>query len=212
MKFTFKWAALALMMSAASTPTFATAKAENLVRGIVGPVGSSLDWAGYSVISLIPGAGLIPVASKQAVLYLGFTAGTQADISAMVLYTTAHGSPTIKAVTPVTYGGSSSPSIDLATAKGCIVEISAYNPCIVRLDPVPVTPSALDDYYLVVYFTTPDANNDVLGVTQPSWGQTSLRGTYETGNSLTTLAVGGSIPATVSFANAPFLLMYVMTD
>jgi hypothetical protein len=212
MKTIFKFATLTLMMFAVSVYSFSkTSSAENLVRGIVGPVTSNTSWAGYSTLALIPGAGLIPVTSTKTTFYLGFTAGTEADINNMVLYTTARGSSTITAVTPVTLGGISNPSIDLASVSVCpVVEISGFNPCIVRLDPTTITLSALNDYYLVVYFTPSDTNNNSLGLTQPSFAQSSLRGTYVSSTDDSRLSVGGSIPGT--FTNQPSGLMYVMTD
>ena len=129
----------------------------------------------------------------------------------MVLYTTARGSSTITAVTPITLGGISNPSIDLASPSVCpVVEISDFNPCIVRLDPTTITLSALSDYYLVVYFTPSDPNNSAIGLTTPSFGQSSLRGTYQSGDD-SRFSVGGSIPST-PFSNQPYSLMYVMTD
>jgi len=209
----FKFATLSLMMFAVSVYGFSAYKAENLVRGVVGPVASNVGWSGYSVLSLVSGAGLIPVTSTTTVFYLGFTAGSQADISNMVLYTTPRGSSRISAVTPITLGGVSNPMIDLASAKVCpVVEISIFNPCIVRLDPTKITLSALSDYYLVVYFTASDSNNSALGLTQPSFAQGSLRGTYQTRDD-TRLSVGGSIPLGLSsFSNQPYSLMYVMTN
>jgi hypothetical protein len=212
MKTILKFATLTLTMFVVSVCGFSASKAENLERGIVGPVSANTSWSGYSVVEQIPGAGLIPVTSTTTVFYLGFTAGTEADISGMVLYTTPRGGTTISAVTPVKLGGVSNPSIDLASTSVCpVAEISAFNPCIVRLDPTTITLSALNDYYLVVYFTASDSNDEALGVTAPSWAQTSLRGTYISGNE-TQLSVGGSIPSTLSFTNQPYLLMYVMTD
>ena len=212
MKAILKFATLTLMMLVVSVCGFSTTKPENLERGIVGPVGSNVSWSGYSVLVQVPGAGLIPVTSTTTVFYLGFTAGTQADISGMVLYTTPRGGTKISAVTPIKLGGVSDPSIDLASSSVCpVVEISAFNPCIVRLDPTTITLSALNDYYLVVYFTASDTNDQSLGLTAPAWTQTSLRGTYISGNE-TQLGVGGSIPSTLSFTNQPYLLMYVMTD
>jgi hypothetical protein len=81
----------------------------------------------------------------------------------------------------------------------------------VRLDPVKLTLSALSDYYFVVYFTANDANNSAIGLTSPSFGQSSLRGTYISSDE-TQLGVGGSIPSTLSFAGQPYSLMYVMND
>lgn len=212
MKTIFKIATLTLMIFAVSGYGFSAAKAENLVRGIIGPVSSNVSWSGYSVIAQIPGAGLIPVTSTTSVFYLGFTAGAEADISNMVLYTTARGSSTITAVTPVTLGGISNPMIDLASATVCpVVEISTFNPCIVRLDPTKITLSALSDYYLAVFFTASDSNNNSIGLTAPQFQQSSLRGSYASGDE-TRLSVGGSIPSSLSFANQPYCLMYVMTD
>ena len=212
MKTIFKFATLTLMMFAVSVYGFSATKAENLVRGIVGPVASNTSWSGYSVVSLISGAGLIPVTSSTTVFYLGFTAGSQADISNMVLYTTARGSSTITAVTPVKYGGVSNPMIDLASSKVCpVVEISTFNPCIVRLDPTTITLSALSDYYLVVYFTASDSNNSAIGVTYPSFNQSSLRGSYII-NDQSRISVGGSLSNSLNFTNQPYLLMYVMTN
>jgi hypothetical protein len=207
MKTIFKLATLSLMGFAVSMQGFA---AQNLERGIVGPVKSNVGWTGYSIVSLVPGAGLIPVLGSTTVFYLGFTAGTQADINNMVLYTTHRGSLKITATTPITLGGSSAPSINLTSASVCpVAEISANNPCIVRLDPTSIRLTALNDYYLVVYFTTPDSNNGSIGVTQPLFGQTSLRGTYVT-NDQSRLAVGASLASVGN--TVPYLLMYVMND
>jgi hypothetical protein len=212
MKTIFKFVTLTLMMFAVTVCCFSATKPENLVRGIVGPVASSTSWSGYSVLAQVPGAGLIPVTSTTTVFYLGFTAGTQADINNIVLYTTPRGSLKISAVTAVTLGGVSNPMIDLASATVCpVVEISTFNPCIVRLDPTKITLSALSDYYLVVYFTASDSNNTAVGLTQPSFSQSSLRGTYMSGDE-SRLTVGQSLPSNLSFSNQPYLLMYVMTN
>jgi len=212
MKTILKFATLTVMMFVFSVYGYSkAAKPENLERGIVGPVTSNVSWSGYSTLALVPGAGLIPVTSSTTVFYLGFTAGSQADVNNMVLYTTPRGSLTISAVTPITLGGVSNPMIDLASSTVCpVVEISAFNPCIVRLDPTTITLSALSDYYLVVYFTASDTNNQALGLTTPSFGQSSLRGTYQSGDD-SRLSVGGSIP-TNNFNSQPYMLMYVMTD
>ena len=130
----------------------------------------------------------------------------------MVLYTTPRGSLTISAATPVKLGGISNPMIDLASATVCpVVEISTFNPCIVRLDPTTIVLSALSDYYLVVYFTASDSNNNAIGLTQPSFGQSSLRGAFMSGDE-THISVGGSIPSTLGFTGQPYSLMYVMTN
>ena len=212
MKNIFKFATLTLIIFAVSVCAFSATKPENLVRGVIGPVASNVSWAGYSVLAQVSGAGLIPVTSTTTVFYLGFTAGTQVDINNIVLYTTPRGSLTISAVTPVTLGAVSNPSIDLASSSVCpVIEISTLNPCIVRLDPTKITLSALSDYYLVVYFTSGDTNNNSVGLTQPAFSQSSLRGSYANGDD-SRLSVGGSIPTTLSFANQPYMLMYVMTN
>jgi hypothetical protein len=208
MKTNLKFATLTLIMFAASMPGFA---AENLERGIVGPVGSNVSWSGFSILSEVPGAGLIPITAPTTVFYIGFTAGLQADINNMVLYTTRRGSPRITAVTPLKLGGSSSPTIDLTNPSVCpVVEISMNNPCIVRLDPTPIRLLALSDYYVVVYFTSGDANNGSLGVTAPVFLQSSLRGSYTSGDQ-SQLVVGASIPS-LGFTAQPYLLMYVMNN
>jgi hypothetical protein len=216
MKTTYRFTVLTLIMAAVLAGSFsqnamAAAKAENLVRGVVGPVTSNSSWSGFSALSLIPGAALIPVTSTNTVFYLGFTAGTRADISNMVLYTTPRGSLTISAVTPIQLGGISNPSIDLGDPSVCPVqEISNFNPCIVRLDPTKIVLSALSDYYLVVYFTASDSNNGAIGATSPSFRQSSLMG-WDIGSDQTHIAVGSSIPAGNN-GGQPFFLMYVMNN
>ena len=102
--------------------------------------------------------------------------------------------------------------IDLASATVCpVVEISSFNPCIVRLDPTKITLSALSDYYLAVFFTASDSNNNSIGLTEPQFQQSSLRGTYISGDE-TRLTVGATIPSSLSFSGQPYSLMYVMTD
>ncbi len=203
--------ALAVLAGGITQQASAAAKPENLVRGVVGPVTNNTSWSGFSTLSLIPGAALIPITSTNAVFYLGFTAGTRADVSNMVLYTTPRGSLTISAITPVTLGGISNPSIDLGSVSVCPVqEISNFNPCIVRLDPTKITLSALSDYYLVVYFSASDSNNSAIGATVPSLGQSSLMGWF-VGSDETKLAVGGSIP-TGNSGHQPYFLMYVMSN
>jgi|HubBroStandDraft_6_1064221.scaffolds.fasta_scaffold147898_2 hypothetical protein len=203
---------LAILMCGFSQPASAAAsKAENLERGVIGPVSSNVSWAGFSDLSLVPGAGLIPISSTQTVFYIGFTAGATADVNNMVLYTTARGSSIITAVTPITLGGVSNPSIDLANPSVCpVIEISDFNPCIVRLDPTKLVLSALSDYYLVIYFSPSDSNNGAIGATVPHFPLSSLNGWYISGDE-SRLAVGASIPSGNNGAQPDFL-MYVMND
>jgi hypothetical protein len=211
MKTIGKFATLTLMMLAVSVHGFA-ATPLNLVRGVGGPVASNVSWSGYSNLALIPGGGLIPITSSTTAFYYGFTAGSEADISNMVLYTTARGSSTITAVTPVTYGGVSNPSIILSNTSVCPVQpLSAGTPCFVRFDPLTLTLSALNDYYLVVYFTPSDANDSAIGATQPQYLNSSLSGWYIGNADETRLTVGQSIPAGNS-NHQPYFLMFVMTD
>lgn len=202
---------LAILMCVVSQASAAASKAENLERGVIGPVSANVSWSGYSSLNLVPGAGLIPISSTQTAFYIGFTAGATADINNMVLYTTARGSSTITAATPITYGGVSNPSINLASPSVCpVVEISDFNPCIVRLDTAKLVLSALSDYYLVIYFTPDDSNNGAVGATVPRFSMSSMNGWYISGDE-SRLAVGASIPSGNGGAQPEFL-MYVMND
>ena len=208
MKLIYKFATLTLMFCAVSGNSFAVNNS-NLVRGVIGPPGSKSNWANYSVIDLIPGSALFPFSSSVTVLYLGFTAGTEADIGNMVVYTTPRGSLTISTVTPVTYRRISNPAIDIGSTTVCPAEPSTTTPCIVRFDPISLALSPSFDYYFVVYFLN-DTNNGSLAATQASANQTSLAGTYLGGNDYTQLTVGESIPSAAS--QGPTFLMYVMNN
>jgi hypothetical protein len=128
---------------------------KNLLPGI-GPLllpGGSSDWTGISLVENIPGTSLYPISSDRTVLYIGFTAGTTVDFGNMVLYTTARENAAITAVTPVKLGGVSDPSISLTDTKVCPIQpLSGTNPCIIRLDPIQISLSTLNDYYFTVYF------------------------------------------------------------
>jgi hypothetical protein len=216
MKTVYKFAVLTLTILAVAACGLAqdgpkVAAPLNLERGVIGPVGGNASWAGYSALNVIPGGGLIPSTSKTTAFYLGFTGGSTADISKMVLYTTARNSPKITAVTPVTYGGVSNPSIKLSTTTVCAVQpLSVGSPCIVRLDPITITLSALSDYYLVVYFTANDVNNNSVSAAVGQNYVSSLSGWYVSSDQ-TQLTVGQSIPAG-SVGHPPNFLMYVMTN
>jgi hypothetical protein len=186
-----------------------TTPTQNLVRGVSGPVGGNNDWSNYTLWGVIPGSALFPIASTTTVLSYGFTAGSEADISNMVLYTTAHGSSTITAVTPVTYGGLSNPSINLASTSICPTAPSTATPCIVKFDSINLTLSPANDYYFAVFFTS-DSNNSSIGATAPaSQAQSSLWGWYTGGNS-TTLTVGNSI--SIGSHSTPYFFMYVTNN
>lgn len=184
---------------------------QNLVRGVLAPFLGNNQWAGYSLLNEIPGSALYPVTSSTAVFYWGFSNGTTADISNMVLYATAHGSLTITAVTPVTLGGISNPSINLSSPSVCPVQpLSATNPCIVKFDPVSIALSPASDYYLTVYFAN-DTNNQTIGGVQPSLVNGGLSSTFIGGTDSTHLTVGQSLPSGTN-GRPPYFLMYVMNN
>ncbi len=193
----------------AATKEPPTTTTQNLIRGVIGAVSTDNSWSGYSVENILPGDALFPITSTTTVFYFGFTAGTTADISNMVVYTTARGSLTVTAVTPVTLGGSSSPSINLSNTTICPVAPSAAHPCIVRFDPTTLTMTPSSDYYFMVYFTS-DSNNSSIGGAEPSPTQTSIVGNYFGGTDYTRLKVGGTLPGAGN--RAPNFLMYVMNN
>jgi hypothetical protein len=217
MKTVCKFATLTLVMLAITVCGFsqqvttrkpATAT-QNLVRGVIGPAGNNVQWSNYSVFNLVPGSALFPITSSTTVFYFGFTAGTEADLGNMVVYTTPRGSLTISAVTPVKLGGISNPSIQLSNTSVCPVAPSQTTPCIVRFDPTTLTLSPASDYYFAVYFIN-DTNNTNIAATTPSQNQTSLLGTYLGGTDYTHLTAGQSIPSVAN--RGPVFLMYVMNN
>jgi hypothetical protein len=221
MKTVCKFATLALVVCLVSAHGFSQSNSnkvsgkpatttQNLIRGVIGPAGNNSSWSNYSVFGLIPGSGLFPITSSTTVFYFGFTGGTEADIGNMVVYTTARGSLTITATTPVTLGGVSNPSIALSNTSVCPVAPSSTAPCIVRFDPTTLTLTPSSDYYFVVYYTN-DTNNSGISGTQPgNNNQTSLAGAYFGGTDYTHLTVGESLPGTAN--RSPSFLMYVMTN
>jgi hypothetical protein len=218
MKTVYKFAILTLVMFAVSaygvsqmtsTKTKpATTVTQNLVRGVIGPVGSNSSWANYSVFNLIPGSGLFPITSTTTVFYFGFTAGSEADISAMEIYTTARGSLKVTAITPVTLGGKSNPSIMLSNTSVCPVAPATATPCIVRFDPTTITLSPANDYYFGVYFAN-DTNNSAIAGASPGQNQSSIASAYF-GGDYVNLTVGESLPGTANRGSS--FLMYVMNN
>ncbi len=215
-----KIATLTLMTLAVTTYGFSqkpakqspTTTTQNLVRGVLAPFQTNNEWAGYSLLNQIPGSAVYAGASSSTVFYWGFAAGTTADISNMVLYTTAHGSLTITAVKPVTLGGISNPSISLTNTSICPVQpVSTTAPCVVKFDPVSITLSPASDYYLTVYFTN-DTNNQTIGGVYPSLPYGSvLSSTFVGGTDSTHLTVGQSLPSTTN-GRPSYFLMYVMNN
>jgi hypothetical protein len=175
-------------------------------------VSSSTQWENYSALNLIAGAFIFPAVAqvKTTVLYIGFTAGMEADLGNMVLYTTKRGNYKITAVTPVKLKGISNPIISLTNKKVCPTQpVSVTNPCVIRLDPVTLTLSTLSDYYFVLYFAN-NSNNTTLGAANAQFPITSLTGWYLSGDQ-TQLKVGASIPSGYNGTH-PYFLMYVMSN
>jgi hypothetical protein len=184
----------------------------NIVAGVGGPVSSSNQWEDYSALNLIAGAFIFPATQGVAhtVLYIGFTAGTEADIGNMALYTTKRGNPKITAVTSVKLNGASNPIISLTNKKVCPIQpISTTNPCVIRLDPIAFTPSTLSDYYFVLYFGK-NTNNATVGAANALFPITSLTGWF-LGGDQTQLKVGNSIPSG-NGGTHPYFLLYVMSN
>ncbi len=218
MKTICKIATLTLIMFAVSVYGFSqetvhekqAVVTQNLVRGVFGPVGTDNSWANYSVFNLIAGSALFPITSSTTVFYFGFTAGSEADISNMVVYTTPRGSLTISAVTPVKLGGVSNPTIHLSSTSVCPTQpLSATNPCIVRFDPTTLTLSPGSDYYLTVFFAN-NSNNSSIGATQPGNLQSSLSSVFLSGTDYTNMKAGQTLPSVTN--RAPNFLMYVMNN
>jgi hypothetical protein len=205
----------AILASLANTATAQQSPATppiNLVAGVGGPVASSNQWENYSALNLIAGAFIFPAVAqvKTTVLYIGFTGGTEADLGNMVLYTTKRGTSKITAVTPVKLKGVSNPIISLTNKKVCPSQpLSTSNPCVIRLDPITLTPSTLSDYYFVMYFAT-NTNNETVGAANALYPITSLSGWF-LGGDQTQLKVGNSIPSGYT-GNHPYFLLYVMSN
>jgi hypothetical protein len=204
--------ALSILVSAQQSPATAP---KNLVPG-VGPLlqpGGSSNWTGISLVENIPGTSLYPISSDHTVLYIGFTAGTTVDIGNMVLYTTARENLTITATTPVTFHGTSDPSISLTDTKICPIQpLSGANPCIIRLDPIKLSLSTLDDYYFTVYFAQTD---DDTHLARPRAFVGSLTGGEDVGKDDTHLRVGTTVPDLLGNGDTSppsFLLVAVMDN
>jgi len=198
---------VALFIVAIATQGFAAPK--NLVAG-AGPLSSATKWEGRSAISVIPGASLFPTTSKTTALYIAFTGGTQADISNMVLYQTDSRDPAIKALTPVTLNKVSNPTVNLTDPAVCPDQpVSVTTPCIIELDKLTLQLVPSSDYYLAIYFTSPDSNNAALSLAQPRFATSGLTGfisfsdetKHLVGDALDTLFISGS----------PFGLIAVMS-
>jgi hypothetical protein len=190
--------------------TLAKTTQENIVAGVF-TTSSSTNWAGFSSVNLIAGTSVMPTTSTQTVLYIAFTGGTHADLGNMVLYTTtARSAYTVSAVTKVTYGGVTNPSINLTDTSICPVQpVSNTSPCIIRLDPINLVLSTVVDYYFVAYFVN-DSNNQSLSAATPALGHiTTLTGFVDNKDD-TGIAVGGTLPTTNN--GKPTVLVGAMTE
>lgn len=108
------------------------------------------------------------------------------------------------------YKGVSNPIISLTSKKFCPNQpVSVTNPCVIRLDPITLTPSTLSDYYYVLYLSTSN-NNETLGAANAQFPITSLTGWYLSGDQ-TQLTVGQSIPSGYDGTH-PYFLLYVMSN
>lgn len=210
MKSVCKLSILLVFLCTFLTENAAAAGPQNLVAGVSGVVTSDVSWAGNSALVLIPGAALFPIASPNTVLYLGFTAGSTADIGNMVIYKTARGNATITQVIPMKLGGVSNPTINLASTSVCPVAPSTTHPCTIRLDPTVLALSPLSDYYFVVFFLN-DTNNKTVGGADPGNTRSSLSGLTITGDQ-TRLTTGKAVPNVSLFSHSLDFLMYVMTN
>lgn len=210
----FQKSAIALLILLLATFAVAGTQAKTVQGNIVAGVfttASSPNWAGFSSVNLIAGTSVMPTNSTQTVLSIAFTGGSHADLGNMVLYaTTARSAYTVGAVTKVTYGGVSNPSINLTDTSICPVQpVSNTSPCVIKLDPISLSLSTLVDYYFVAYFVN-DSNNQNLSAATPALSHiTTLTGFVDTKDD-TGIAVGGTLPTTNS--GKPTVLVGVATQ
>ncbi len=188
-----------------------SATPQNLVTGVAGLLTSVGAWSNFSAINLIPGFALFPIPTTRTVFYIGFTGGSTAVINNMVLYHTTRAGYKITAVTPVKFKGVSNPTISLTSTANCPVQpVSTVNPCIVRLDPVSVTLSPVNDYYFVIFFPTNSNNGPLLAATRCGGCGNNLFGGYVSGDA-SRHTVGQSVPSSVA-TTSTYFIMGVMTN
>jgi hypothetical protein len=153
------------------------------------------------------------VAQQPATALTNLVAGVGGPVSQNTNwenYSALRGNYNLTAGIPVKLTGVSDPIISLTNNKVCPTQpISVANPCVVRLDPITLTPSTLSDYYFVVYYAD-DANNASVGAANLQFPITSLTGWFLTGDQ-SRLAVGDSIPAGYNGSH-PYFLLYVMSN
>ena len=125
-------------------------------------------------------------------------------------FTPPSGGSKITAVTPVKLKSVSNPIISLTNKKVCPTQpLSTSNPCVIRLDPITLTPSTLSDYYFVMYLAS-NTNNETVGAANSQYPITSLTGWFESGDQ-TQLKVGNPIPSGYTGSH-PYFLLYVMSN
>jgi hypothetical protein len=206
MKIFLGFVLLSICLSVAAFAQTPATPAFNLVEGI-GPVSTEGSWSGYSALSAVAGPGVLSKVSKTTAFYIAFTGGTTAVVGDMVLYKTAARASKVLSVTKVTLGGLSNPTIKISDKSVCPSQpVSVTNPCIVRLDPLTLTLSSKDDYYLTLYFTT---GTDVSSTTG-AFPSTALSGWF-VGTDETQLKVGQLLPAGNS-GHSPYFLYAVMSN
>ena len=183
---------------------------KNLIAG-AGPLRSATKWDGHTAFSVIPGAALFPTIGTTTVLQIAFTGGTRADIGNMVLYQTNSRSGVITAVTPITFKSVSNPSIDLTDPGVCPDQpVSTTAPCIVSLDTLGMQLSTTSDYYLAIFFPSPDSNNASLSLAVPQFFGTGLTGFFSFVDDTKHLA--GDTLNTLLNAGTPFGLIAVTSN
>lgn len=207
MKTFCRLAACALMTCMVATLALAQAPAttlSNLAEGVGSINAGSGNWANFSEIVLIPGSAIFGVKGSSTVLTLAFTAGSTVDIGNMVLYKSARSGNTNLGTKKVLLGGVSNPSINLTKTSVCPVQpVSSTNPCLIKLDPVKLALSPLNDYWFVVYFAN-DSNNTTM-LPGYSTEQGSLSGFFMTGDE-TRIKSKGALPTGNGNATPYFLV------
>lgn len=111
----------------------------------------------------------------------------------------------IQKVTPVTFGGSSSATILLDSSNCRVVPASTVNPCVVRVDPLNLKLSPLNDYYFVMYFPSTDPINFAVNGAVSLNSPTTITGGIEAKDD-TKLVKGDVIPSTLVNNHAAFLV------
>jgi hypothetical protein len=203
----FGWA---LLFSAVISTLSLAQSTQNLVAG-VGPVTNSIAiWNDKSAINLVSGNALFPASGNQIVPYIGITQGATVDVGNMVAYITKRNNTKILSVIPVTYRGRSSGSILLNVSNCRVVPPSTQFPCVLRLDPLKVSPSPLYDCYFVIYFSD-TVNNVAVDSPISLNSRTTIIGGINAGDQ-TRLRPGNFIPSSFLNKGSSNFLVGVMNN